>query len=289
MLTPEKTGADLLVSNFTKSNFNAVITDYKVFNFQESHSDAACVSRIIEIFTLNKLRSEGEKLASVTGLSIPDTAATAEEINLLLSRCSKLCNIEKKELGVRQGAVYEAKLDIQQATGESRSISEVKTRRAGRTERADADHKYQMAQSRFAEQSERVTHFESIAGLLLDEAAYIGKGINLPLLHSFHKTTRVSTELIRALQKSDAANAVSFTCEALDELTEAIREITKKCTPPTDRYELANSGVLKSQAYQYYYHIDSYFLRSLVSADEYVLSVIKRNKRTEQKKRIFSN
>lgn len=50
MLTPEKTEADLLVSNFTKSNFNFVISGYKVINFNESHSDAACVSRIIEIF-----------------------------------------------------------------------------------------------------------------------------------------------------------------------------------------------------------------------------------------------
>lgn len=289
MQTPEKTGADLLVSNFTKSNFNTVINDYKVFNFQESHSDAACVSRIIEIFTLNKLRSEGDKLTSITGLNIPDTEATAEEINLLLSRCTKLCSIEDKELSVRQRAVHDAKLDINQATGVSRSISEVKSRKAGRTERADAEHRYQMAQSRFDEQSERVFHFKSIAGLLVDEAAYIGKGVNLPLLHSFHKATRVSTELIRALQQSDAANALRFTCEALDELTNAIREITKKCTPPKDRYELANGGVLKSQAYKHYYHVENDFLRSLVSADEYVLSVLERSKRMEQKRRIFSN
>ena len=289
MLTPEIKGADLLVSDFTKSNFNAVITDYKIFNFQESHSDAACVSRIIEIFTLNKLRSEGEQLTSITGLNIPDTAATAEEINLLLSRCSKLCSIEEKELGVRQGAIHEAKLAIQQAAGECRSISEVKTRRAGRIERTDAEHKYQMAQSRFDEQSERVFHFKSIAGLLVDEAAYIGKGVNLPLLHSFHKATHVSAELIRALQKNNAANAVSFICEALDEVTKSIREIIRKCTPPKDRYELANGGVLKSQAYTHYYHVENSFLRSLVSADEYVLSVLERNKCIEQKKRIFSN
>ena len=289
MLTPEKAGAGLLVSNFTKSNFNAAITDYKVFNFQESHSDAACVARIIEIFTLNKLRSEGEKLTSITGLNIPDTEATAEEINLLLSRCTKLCSIEDKELSVRQRAVHEAKLDINQATGVSRSISEVKSRKAGRTERADAEHQYQMAQSRFTEQSERLTHFKSIASLLVDEATYIGKGINLPLLHSFHKATRVSAELIKILQKTDTAHAVRFILDSLDELAKAIREITKKCTPPKDRYELANNGVLKSQAYQSYYHTDNDFLRSMVSADEYVLSVMERNKRTEQKKRIFSN
>ena len=94
------------------------IQGYEVIPFNELHSDAACVSRIIEIFTLNKLRSEGEQLTSITGLNIPDTAATAEEINLLLSRCSKLCSIEEKELGVRQGAIHETKLAIQQATGE---------------------------------------------------------------------------------------------------------------------------------------------------------------------------
>ena len=289
MLTPEKTEADLLVSNFTKSNFNFVISGYKVINFNESHSDVACVSRIIEIFTLNKLRAEGEKLTSITGLRIPDTAATAEEINLLLSRCSKLCKVEEEELGIRNRAVDEANAAIHHATGASRSISEVKSRKAGRAELADAEHQYQMAKSRLSEQSERVTQFRSIAGLLVAEAVCIGKGINLPLLHSFHKATHVSAELIRALQKSDVANAVRFTLEALDELTTAIREIIKKCIPPTDRYELDNGGLLKSQAYQHYYHADNALLRALVSADEYVLHVSERNKRDSYKKRIFSS
>ncbi|PTA86983.1 hypothetical protein C9415_27470, partial [Kluyvera sp. Nf5] len=101
MLIHENLGAGLLAFDYTKSNFNSVISGYKVISFNESHSDAACVSRIIEIFTLNKLRAEGEKLTSITGLRIPDAAATAEEINLLLSRCSKLCKVEEKELGIR--------------------------------------------------------------------------------------------------------------------------------------------------------------------------------------------
>lgn len=273
---------------FSKDSYSTCIMNYEVITFIDSHSDAACVSRIVEIFTLNKLRAEGEKLTSITGLRIPDTAATAEEINLLLSRCSKLCKVEEKELGVRNRAVDEANAAIHRATGASRSISEVKSRNAGRTELADAEHQYQMAKSRFSEQSERVTQFRSIAGLLVAEAVCIGKGVDLPLLHSFHKATRVSAELIRALQKSGVANAVSFTLEALDELTTAIREIIKKCIPPTDRYELDNGGLLKSQAYQHYYHADNSLLRALVSADEYVLHVSERNKRDNYKKRIFS-
>ena len=266
---------------FSKDSYLTCIMNYEVITFIESHSDVACVSRIIEIFTLNKLRAESEKLTSITGLRIPDTAATAEEINLLLSRCSKLC--------IRNRAVDEANIAIHQATGASRSISEVKSRKAGRTELADAEHQYQMAKSRFSEQSERVTQFRSIAGLLVAEAVCIGKGVDLPLLHSFHKATRVSAELIRALQKSDFANAVRFTLEGLDELTTAIREIIKKCIPPTDRYELDNGGLLKSQAYQHYYHADNALLRALVSADEYVLHVSERNKRDSYKKRIFSS
>lgn len=51
---------------------------------------------------LNKLRHKGEKLRSLTGLTIPDTEATADEINLLMSRFEVLCHREEEELSFRQ-------------------------------------------------------------------------------------------------------------------------------------------------------------------------------------------
>lgn len=69
-----------------KNEYVSVLGNYKVSPFKETHSDTACIVRIIEIFSLNKLRAKGEKLYSLTGLTVPDTEAVANEINLLLSR-----------------------------------------------------------------------------------------------------------------------------------------------------------------------------------------------------------
>ncbi|HDG1688535.1 TPA: hypothetical protein PFE28_004542, partial [Kluyvera cryocrescens] len=60
-----------------KSHNVSVLENYKVTPFKETHSDTACIVRIIEIFSLNKLRTNGEKLYSLTGLTVPDTEAVA--------------------------------------------------------------------------------------------------------------------------------------------------------------------------------------------------------------------
>ncbi len=60
-----------------KNEHVSVLDSYKVRPFKETHSDTACIVRIIEIYSLNKLRAKGEKLYSLTGLTVPDTEAVA--------------------------------------------------------------------------------------------------------------------------------------------------------------------------------------------------------------------
>lgn len=55
-----------------KNEHASVLNSYKVSPFKETHSDTACIVRIIEIYSLNKLRAKGEKLYSLTGLTVPD-------------------------------------------------------------------------------------------------------------------------------------------------------------------------------------------------------------------------
>ncbi len=66
---------------------------------------------------LNKLRHKGEKLRSLTGLTIPDTEATADEINLLMSRFEVLCHREEEELSFRQKDVSSAEYALKNAGG----------------------------------------------------------------------------------------------------------------------------------------------------------------------------
>ena len=80
-----------------------MLDSYKVRSFKETHSDTACIVRIIEIYSLNKLWAKGEKLYSLYGLTVPDTETVANEINLLLSRyTAQLCRQEEEELSFRQ-------------------------------------------------------------------------------------------------------------------------------------------------------------------------------------------
>lgn len=271
---------------FTKNNHVSKIQNYKVIPFKDTNSDAACIARIIEIFRLNKLRAEGETLFSLTGLTVPDTEAVADEINMLLTRCVKLCRHEEEELGYRQRTASEAESAMNQVHS-ARSISEVKSR-GSRTDRADAERRYQAALSRVAEQQTRVNHFRSLPGLLVGEAKHIGKGIDKKLLHSFPLSTYIPSNIVSAYQDPVIASAVRFITDALDEMTAVVRDIIKYCTPPTDRYELKNGGTLRALAYKEYYKAGNTLLRAIVTGEDYVNYLMEGNKFTERKERIFS-
>lgn len=280
-------GAASLALQFTKSNYLAKIKNYKVIPFNDSNSDAACIARIIEIFTLNKLRAEGENLFALTGLVIPDTGAEADEINMLLKRCIQLCRHEEEELGYRERAADKARAATKQVYT-VRTVSEMKNRGSQPVSRADAEYLYQAAQSRVEEQRKRVSHFRSLPGLLVEEAKRIGKGVDKPLLHSFPASLRVPAEITSSNQNPAISSAARFVMEALDELVNAVREIIKHCTPPSDRYILNNGGLLRVAAYKEYYRADNTLLRAMVTAEDYADYFLQCHKLTGQKEKLFS-
>lgn len=287
MHNPKLDGAASLALQFTKSNYLAKIQNYKVIPFNDSNSDAACIARIIEIFTLNKLRAEGENLFALTGLVIPDTGAEAGEINMLLKRCIQLCRHEEEELGYRERAADKAKAATKQVYT-VRTVSEMKNRGSQPVSRADAEYLYQAAQSRVEEQRKRVSHFRSLPGLLVEEAKCIGKGVDKPLLHSFPASLRVPAEITSSNQNPAISSAARFVMEALDELVNAVCEIIKHCTPPSDRYILNNGGLLRVAAYKEYYRVDNTLLRAMVTAEDYADYFLQCHKLTGQKEKLFS-
>ncbi len=157
-----------------------VLDTYKVSIFNEGYGDSACIIRIIEIFTLNKLRHKGEELRSLTGLTIPDTEATADEINLLMSRLEVLCQREEEELSFRQKDVSSAEYALKNAglNVNSRTVSEVKNKNAVKGARDAYERQYNSAFLRQKEQQTRVSLFRGFGSLLLEEAEHIGKNIS---------------------------------------------------------------------------------------------------------------
>lgn len=161
-----------------KNEHVSVLDSYKVSPFKESHSDTACIVRIIEIYSLNKLRAKGEKLYSLTGLTVPDTEAVANEINLLLSRYAQLCRQEEEELSFRQREVTNAEVAWKSTFSKTASVALLKPKRikTGHAERADAERCYHLAVSRLNEQHSRLSTIKLLPGVLADEVNYIGKG-----------------------------------------------------------------------------------------------------------------
>ena len=273
-----------------KNEHVSKLDTYKVSVYKEEYGDSACIIRIIEIGMLNKLRHKGEVLRSLTGLTIPDTEAVADEINLLMSRFEILCHCEEEELSFRQRDVTSAEYALKNAglNVNSRTVAEVKNKNAVKVARDAYERQYHSAKSRFKEQQARVTIFRGFGGMLVEEAEHIGKNINKKYLNSFSRSVSSPAEFINILNDAALIRDVRFIMDALCALDNSIKHILKCCTVPNDRYELDRGGIRRAMAYREYYRAENAILRSVVSDQEYAEHAVKFNQLSDYKKKIFS-
>jgi len=273
-----------------KNESTSIIDSYQVSIFKGQYGDSACIIRIIEIFMLNRLRPKGEKLRSLTGLTIPDTEATADEINLLMSRFEVICHREEEELSFRQKDVSSAEYALKNAglNVNSRTVSEIKNKNAVKGARDAYERQYHSAILRLKEQQTRVSIFRGFGGMLLDEAEHIGKNFSKTYLNSFSRSLASPVEFINILSDAALIRDVRFIMDALCALDNAVDHILKCCTYPNDRYELERGGVRRTMAYREYYRTENAILRSVVSDREYAEHAVKFNQISEYKKKIFS-
>ncbi|MDR9902202.1 hypothetical protein [Enterobacter hormaechei] len=273
-----------------KNESTSIIDSYQVSIFKGQYGDSACIIRIIEIFMLNRLRPKGEKLRSLTGLTIPDTEATADEINLLMSRFEVICHREEEELSFRKKDVSSAEYALKNAglNVNSRTVSEIKNKNAVKGARDAYERQYHSAILRLKEQQTRVSIFRGFGGMLLDEAEHIGKNFSKTYLNSFSRSLASPVEFINILSDAALIRDVRFIMDALCALDNAVDHILKCCTYPNDRYELERGGVRRTMAYREYYRTENAILRSVVSDREYAEHAVKFNQISEYKKKIFS-
>ncbi|EIB8525618.1 hypothetical protein K9O19_004394, partial [Salmonella enterica subsp. enterica serovar London] len=272
-----------------KSESVTLLDSYKVNIFKDAYGDSACIIRIIEIFMLNKLRHKGEKLRSLTGLTIPDTEAVADEINLLMSRFEKMCHREEEELSFRQREVSAAEYTLKNAGGNvnSRTIAEVKNNNTLKVERTACEQRYRSAILRQKEQQTRVGIFRGFGGMLVDEAEYIGKDINRRLLNSFTKPLSSPIEFIDIIYDAVLIRDIRFIIDALLTLESAVSHIIECCTIPTDRYVVERGGLNRALAYREYYRAENSILRTVISDHEYAEHAVRFNQITDYKNKLF--
>lgn len=272
-----------------KNEYVSTINKYCVTSFREGLNDTCCIMRIIEINQLNKLRKKGAVLHSLTGLTIPESEATAEELNLLLNHFSQICRKEEEELSFRQCEVSKAEAVKKNAVPKSvGSIAEAMTKTPERAARAETERYYQIAASRLAERRERLSMLRSIPGLLASETEYIGKGIDKRLLHSYPASQNIPVGFMSVINDSTITAGISFILEQLNALSKAVDEIVSLCSAPSDKYVLNNGGMVRALAYREYYNSAHGLLRAVVTDRDYVEHVVKNNLSIEYKKKLFS-
>ncbi len=272
-----------------KNENTAFIENYDVYNFKEGGSDLSCILRILEISKLNSMRKKGAILNSLTGLTIPEPEATAEEINLLLNHFSLICRKEEEELSFRQREVSSAEAIKKNAGSKSAgSIAEAMNKVPARAARAEAERCYNIAASRLAEQRDRLEMLRRVPGLLASEAEHIGRGIDKRLLHSYPVSQNIPGGFMSVINDSKITSGINFILEQLNALSKAVNEIISLCSIPSDKYLLNNGGMARTLAYREYYNSDHGLLRAVITDKDYVDHVVKNSLALDLKKKLFS-
>ncbi|EHI7571571.1 hypothetical protein J9T05_000099 [Salmonella enterica] len=240
-----------------------IILSYTTSKFTDDKNDSGCMERLAEIFLLGQLRPLAEKLKALTNVNLPLPDTSPEEINLLLDRCAAIYTREREEFDrcERESSRSEHALMALKQPAQSVSDSRNRNKEAVR----DAEDKAEQTAVNAIKQAERVKDMSGLSGLLFDEAVTFGDAVDKK--RCFPRACNIPDIFTR--RNEFLFIAAADTCNAIRSLRLAAEDIVRKCTPPTDKYEISHDGVIKSQAYRHYYHSDNDLLRAIISADDY--------------------
>lgn len=255
-------GMSLSLPPFNDINMR-IILSYTIAKFTEDKNDSGLMARLAEIFLLGQMRPLAEKLNTLTGVSLPLPDTSPEEINMLLDRCSAIYNRETDEYDRCERESSRAEHALMALKQPVQSVAD--SRRRNKSTVHDAQSDSERTAVNLMNQGERVNYMRGLAGLLYDEAR---------LFNEIVDTKRCLPRAYRIPEIFTRRNEFLFiaaadTCNAIRSLRLAAEDIIRKCTPPTDKYEINNGGVIKAQAYRHYYHTGNDLLRAIISADDY--------------------
>lgn len=240
-----------------------IILSYTTSKFNEGKNDSGCMERLAEIFLLGQLRPLAEKLKTLTNVNLPLPDTSPEEISLLLNRCAAIYTREREELDRCERESSRAEHALMALKQPAQSVSDSRNRNKAAVR--DAEDKAGQTAINAIKQAERVKDMSGLAGLLFDEVATFGDTVEKK--RCFPRACNIPDIFTR--RNEFLFIAASDTCNAIRSLRLAAEDIVRKCTPPTDKYEISHGGVIKSQAYRHYYHADNDLLRAIISADDY--------------------
>ncbi|EKV4259341.1 hypothetical protein P9J30_001143 [Citrobacter freundii] len=240
-----------------------IILSYTTSKFTEDKNDSGCMERLAEIFLLGQLRPLAEKLNTLTNVNLPLPDTSPEEINLLLDRCADIYTREREELDRCERESSRAQHALMALKQPAQSVSDSRNRNKAAVR--DAEDKAEQTAVNAIKQAERVKDMSGLAGLLFDEAATFGDAVDKK--RCFPRACNIPDIFTR--RNEFLFIAAADTCNAIRSLRLAAEDIVRKCTPPTDKYEISHGGVIKSQACRHYYHEDNDLLRAIISADDY--------------------
>ncbi|EAU2707524.1 hypothetical protein D7C04_07475 [Salmonella enterica] len=240
-----------------------IILSYTTAKFTEDKNDSGCMERLAEIFLLGQLRPLAEKLNALTNVKFPLPDTSPEEINLLLDRCAAIYTREREELDRCERESSRAEHSLIALKQPAQSVSDSRNRNKAAVR--DAEDKAEQTAVNAIKQAERVKDMSGLAGLLFDEADTFGDAVDKK--RCCPRACNIPDIFTR--RNEFLFIAAADTCNAIRSLRLAAEDIVRKCTPPTDKYEVSHGGVIKSQAYRHYYQADNDLLRAIISADDY--------------------
>lgn len=259
---------DLPISKF--DNDLNTIAYHHAIPFNERHGDGGYAIRTIEIYRLHKMEPLLKQFEQLTGYVPSRANCTAQEIHSLIDQGEKVCfDAESKVSGVE----HEITLCERELGNAKRGVSDISRWNGGMKEAiVQANANLERANAKLVEAKASVAARRGLLGLLREpveqmlmcgEKGFKGKVLTHIPLESLPAHT------YRKGAYSEGLRSHIYAWGLMDTLENALREIVRRCTPPTDKHALNHGGLERALCAVQYYNVSGEKWRDLMTVGEY--------------------
>ncbi|CBJ83474.1 hypothetical protein XBJ2_2390007 [Xenorhabdus bovienii str. Jollieti] len=271
--------------SFYKDENLSYIFNYKFIPFEENGKDTGFMIRTIELYKLAKMKDSIKKFTELTGFNFDNLIPSVEEIKLLIKRGRSVVSNYSK-LPEKEDAELKSMVDILSNAQSGKIKNPNSYSISNRAWITDMHHAVERKEDSIKRERGKLEKVNGLYGLLYPVIEWLFSekimGFKKELLESIPRET-VNLNALLSGMDWEHSRACKLIISATDELERCINKIISQCVTPKDKYTLNHTPVYQSDYYKLYYRKESHHLKHVLTADEYVNTMVNAKNRTKDK------
>ncbi|WP_272517893.1 hypothetical protein [Providencia sp. PROV221] len=274
--------------SYYKDNELSYLFNYQFISINENSKETGFIIRAIELYRLSQMKGKIQKFCALTNFDFDNLIPNLEEIKLLIkqgegivSNYSKLSEKETAELN---------SLTEYMSNLENGKLKKPAHQPSAKTWAEDAYRAVERQQSHVKNENDKLNKINGLYGLLKPVIEWMisekVKGIKSDLLNTLPNQQCHLNSLLSDMNWSHE-RPCKLIVDAMCEFERCIDSVIRNCAPPTDKRDLLFTPSYQWEYYKHYYGNEKPHLKEILTAKEYVDSMVNNQNRIQDKLEYF--